>query len=314
MGMGSHSWLCHCINCRHFCHWKAVGGDSQHQLLSFGNVPYLTPKQAIGFGLLHDAGNFAASLWVHGDRLQGTVKNNTKFPLDSAFIEIGLQRIPIGSIKKGEEKQIDSKLESLFMPRHQNQDDLDTRQERMKQLQEDVLMYGKENQVRIIGMNTEPLPLLRMRMPHRALYWNVVSQPIRLRADQQGIITYPYGLLEVNVQEATGDYDTKSAYLLELGKGSAVFELKVGEAQVSLKRIIVPLDHSSFRPFQTEVFHQKTGKWKQLGRGERLVLDHDLLEYLTSKETILLRFSHNGKQRMTLPTPFFQVEGSGRTW
>lgn len=284
------------------------------QMLSYKNVPYLTPRQAVGFGVLPHKGQFTANLRVVGDRLQGNVKNNTSFSLDSAFIEVGLQRIALGSMKKGEEKPVDARLEPLFMHRQPNQAQLETREGRVKQLQETVLSYGRENQIRVVGTNTEPLPLLNMLEPHQSHYWNVVSQTVQLQPDQQGVITYPYGLLDVSIQETTGDFDSSSAYLWELGKGSITFALGAGDADVDLKRLIVPLDHSSFRPFKIEMFHQKSGKWKLLGRGERLVLDKELQDTLTPQKKLLIRVSHDGKQRLSLPMPFFQVEGVERKW
>lgn len=282
--------------------------------LSFQNVPYLTPRQAIGLGMLRDAGQFSVSLSVHGDRLQGKVKNDTAYALDASFIEIGLQRIPLGSIPKGEEKRVDMRLEPLFMPRQPHPSDRDTAEGRIRQLQEDVLQMGRNNQVRIVGFSSEPLPLLTMREPHLAHYWNVIHQTVRLQPDALGVVTYPYGMLPVDVYETAGDFGTKSPYLWEMGKGSITFELKAGEAQVKLDRLTVMLDHSSYRPFQIEVFHQKSGKWKALRRGQRLVLEGNLAEYLTPKGSLLLRFSHSGTERLSLPMPFFQAEGSERKW
>lgn len=294
--------------------YEPEGLAAGDQFLSYRKLPYLTPKQAIGFGIMQDMGQFEADLRVNGERLQGRVKNSTRFSFDNTFIEIGLQRIPIGAMKKGEEKQIDNLLEPLFMPRQDNKSEADTVAERTKQLKESVLSYGQGNQVRMVGTSSEELPLLTMREPHRAHYWNVIKQSVRLQADDKGIVTYPYGLLGVVVQETTGDYDANSAYLWQLGKGSITFELRAGSAQMDMKRLIVPLDHSSFRPFKMEYFNQKSGKWLPIERGTRLILEKDLLEALTPDKSLLLRFSHDGATRLSLPTPFFQVEGRERKW
>lgn len=282
--------------------------------ISYRNVPYLTPKQAIGFGMLPDAGHFSATVTVIGDHLQGKVKNNTRFALESTYLEVGMQRIPLGTMAIGEEKPIDIRLEPLFMPRQLETGKKETPEERRKQLQEAVLSYSRGHEVRIIGINTQELPMLAMQEPHQSHYWNVIHQTIHLQPDSQGIITYPYGLLDVMVQDTTGDYDSKSAYLWELGKGSITFELEAGEARLNLERVIVPLEHSSFRPFRMEVFEQKTGRWLPLERGKRLVLDKQLAQMLTPRGTLLLRFSNDGAPRLTLPTPFFQVEGRELTW
>jgi hypothetical protein len=276
--------------------------------LGFQGVPYLTPRQAVGFGLMREAGEFEASLHVQKDRLRGTLTNNTTFPLETAYIEVGPQRIPLGSMRPGETKRIDAKLEPLYLP-SQNASGETSAEERIRRLQDDVLSFEGSDRVRIMGVNRQPLPLISLQQEHRSRYWNVISQTVRLQPDQRGVITYPYGMLGVDMHESTGELDSKSPYLWELAKGSVTFSLKLGQARNHAERLIVPLDHSSFRPFQKAIFHQKSGQWRSLPRDKRLVLEADLSEYLTPDGTVLIRFSHPGAQRLSLPMPFFQVEG-----
>ncbi|TGV23654.1 hypothetical protein EN829_044970, partial [Mesorhizobium sp. M00.F.Ca.ET.186.01.1.1] len=122
-----------------------------------------------------------------------------------------------------------------------------------------------------------------------------------------------YGLLNVELLETTGDYDSINGYLWQLGKGSITFELRTDMTNLDLKRLLVPLDHSSYRPFRVEYFQQKSGKWRLVDRGTKLVLDRELQDALTVNHTLLLRFSNDGPSRLSLPVPFFQVEGV-RKW
>lgn len=285
------------------------GADAGYSL-EFQGVPYLTPRQAVGFGLMREAGEFEASLHVQKDRLRGTVTNNTAFPLETAYVEVGPQRIPLGSMRPGETKRVDAKLEPLYLPSRNAYDETETSvEERIRRLQDDVLSFEGGDRVRILGVNRQPLPLITFQQEHRSRCWNLISQTVRLQPDQRGVITYPYGLLGVDMHESTGELESKSPYLWELAKGSVTFSLKLGQARNHAERLIVPLDHSSFRPFQKAIFHQKSGQWKPLPRDKRLVLEADLSEYLTPDGTVLLRFSHPGVQRLSLPMPFFQVEG-----
>lgn len=294
--------------------YEPEGQAEKDQFLAYRNLPYLTPKQAIGYGIVRDIGEFESDLKVNRDRLQGRIKNNTKFAYDNTFIEIGLQRIPIGAMKKGEEKQIDSLLEPLLMPRQEKQVEPLTIEEQHNRLKDIVMTYGQGNQVRIVATSDEELPLLTMREPHRAHYWNVVNQAVYLKPNDQGIVTYPYGLLGVYINETVGEYDSSGPNLWQLGKGSITFELKAGNAQMEMERLIVPLDHSPFRPFKIEYFHQKSGRWLPVERASRLVLEKDLEDVLTPQQSLLLRFSNDGTTRLSMPTPFFQVEGSERKW
>lgn len=198
------------------------------------------------------------------------------------------------------------------MPRKMPTDELKTREERVKELQDRVIAYGEGNQIRLIGITTEPIPLMTMKVPHQAHYWNVVQQSVILQPDERGMVTLPYGTLDSDMMEVTGDFDS-SGYIWQLGKGSITFELRTDKTGLDLKRITVPLNHSSFKPFRVEYFQQKSGKWIPVERGTRLVLDDEIQQVLTPNQTLLLRFSHNGASRLALPEPIFQVEGV-RKW
>ncbi|MGV3136742.1 hypothetical protein ACEF06_09800 [Brevibacillus agri] len=293
--------------------YEPEGITDGSRLLSYRNLPYLTPKQAIGFGVMHDIGAFEVDVHVEENRLVGQVKNNTVYSYEQSFLEVGLQRIPIGALKKGEEKQIDAVLESLFMPRDQQQDEQDSPEKRRKEMQENIIGYAQGGQVRLIGITTEPVPLMKMQEPHQAHYWNVVNQTVQLQPQAEGDVILPYGLLNAELFEASGDYESNSGYLWQLGKGSITFELRTDATNLELKRLLVPLDHSSYRPFRIEYFHQKSGKWRTVEHGTKLVLEQELQDALTANRTLLLRFSNSTVSRLSLPTPFFQVEGV-RKW
>ncbi|MEJ8546074.1 hypothetical protein [Brevibacillus borstelensis] len=289
-----------------------IGEGSDGSLLSFQNVPYLTPRQTVGFGMLQDTGQIENHLQVQGDRIIGSIKNDTMFSFDQSYLEVGLQRIPLGSLQKGEGKNIDVKLESLYIPRKPFAEEEETPARRVRRMQDDVLAYGGDKAIRIKGVNQDPLSPFALKLPHREHHWNVITQNVQLEPDASGHITFPFGMLRVDIHEVKGDFDSNSAGLWELSKGSVIFSLKLGEAFQTADQLTVPLDHSMFRPFEKEVFHQKSGKWMALPRGKRLVVGKELREYLTPDGSILIRFSNPGEQRLALPMPYFQVEGKER--
>lgn len=54
--------------------------------------------------MLRDTGQIETHLRVTGDRITGSIKNDTVFSLEQTYLEVGFQRIPIGSLKKGRER------------------------------------------------------------------------------------------------------------------------------------------------------------------------------------------------------------------
>lgn len=288
------------------------GLKENEEKLSYRKLPYLTPKQAISIGVLHDLGDFDTYLQVNDNRLQGRVKNRTVYSYDQVYIQVGFQRIPVGPLKKGEEKQVDAVLESLFMPRESSTDEPKTPEHRILELKKSVADYQQGDHIRLIGITTEAVPVMTMKVPHQAHYWNVVHQTINLEPNDRGLVTVPYGVLDANMLEVTGDYDS-SGFIWQLGKGTISFELRTDQAGVDLKRITIPLNHSSYKPFRVEYFHQKSGRWIAVEPGTKLVLDDEIEQVLTPNQTVLVRFTHDGAARLALPEPLFQVEGV-RKW
>ncbi|QQE76283.1 hypothetical protein KDJ56_10370 [Brevibacillus composti] len=291
---------------------RLTAKEDDGSILAFQEVPYLTPRQVSAFGLVQHAGKMDVDLHVEGDRMRGVIQNNSSYSFDQTYVQIGLQRIPIGSLQKGEKKSVEVKLESLYTPRQPYIEGEETPEQRLMRLQDAVLTYGSADTVRVIGINRDPLSLVTAKLPHRSHYYNVISQNIELKPDRSGKITFPYGMLRVNILETKGDLDVNPSGLWEISKGSVTFSLELGQAINVAERIVVPLDHSMYRPFVKEVFHQKSGKWKTLDREKRLVLGEELREYLTPEGAIQIRLSHPGEERLAFSMPYFQVEGKER--
>ncbi len=285
--------------------------DDEGKALTFENVPYLSIKQATASGVMKDVGSFQTALTVEGDRLKGTVRNNTKFDLEQVSVELGLQRIAVGTLKQGEEKRIDAKIDAIYLPRepHGPSDRQPSVEVQLDRLKANALAGNIPNQIRVVGIHTQALPIISMRKENTSHYWNIVSQSVRLQPSPDGNMTYPYGLLPVNVIGSEGFFDNRATNLWELGKGSVTFALGLGQVPHSIDRVAVPLDHSSYRPFKREIFHAKSGKWEELQREQSVVLSRNVSEYVNRDGNILIRFTNTSEQRISLPTPFFQVEG-----
>jgi hypothetical protein len=289
----------------------SIQQDQDERALTFEKVPYLSVKQATATGIMSDAGSFHTNMTVKEDRLQGTVRNNTAFDLEQAYIEMGLQRIPVGTLKQGEEKQIDAKIESFYLSGDQRQPNAgpSSAEQQVERLKANALAGNIPHQIRVVGVSDKPLPIFSMRRENKAHYWNILSQLVRLQPSLDGTLIYPYGLLPVHVVATEGSLEGRSPYLWELGKGSVTYGLAAGQVHSAIKRVTVPVDHSSFRPFKREIYHAKSGQWKELPREQRVELSGNVGEYINRDGMILIRFTNTTEQRISLPTPFFQVEG-----
>jgi hypothetical protein len=279
--------------------------------LVFQHVPYLSGRQAAAYGVRSDIGQFRTELTVIGNQLQGRIKNDTTFDLEHVYLEMGMQRYSVGALKKGEEKRVDTAIEPVYLP---GGDDSgfsrkETLEEQVERIKNSLLESDGSEQIRLVGVSSKPLPIIRLQTEHQAHYWNVITQAVSLRPDENGKITYPYGLLGVDVYQGSGDFERKSRNLGELGKGTVTFALKVGHLSGTIDRVTVPLDLAPFRPFHKEIYHARSGQWKNLERDQRIELRENVREYINRDGVILIRFTNPGHQRISLPMPFFQVEG-----
>ncbi|UFJ42285.1 hypothetical protein LOK74_07280 [Brevibacillus humidisoli] len=289
--------------------------QGQNTRITLEQVPYLTIRQIAAAGLKEDVGAFSTALTVEGKRLLGTVKNNTSFDIEQLYVDLGMQRIPLGPLEKGEEMRVDKQIEEYVIGEIDDKayyPEPPSREERMEMIRQDFLDTNRRDKIRLVGSSSQPLQLFTMQGEHEAHHYSMVSQEVQLTPNQDGRIVYPYGTLPVRLENEEGKFFSRSSYAYELADGSATFALAAGEADIDVKRLEVPLDLNPYRPFVKEIYHAKSNTWKPLGREERVVLEEQLPEYLNRDGNLLIRFRNPTSQPLTLPEPLFQVEGEER--
>jgi len=284
------------------------------KLITFENVPYLTIKQALAAGVLRDLGAFDAKLTVRNGRFAGTVRNETTFDYKEVYVDLGMQRFALGEMKQGEEKQVNVPIEQYFASPHalngDSQFDKQTREQYIAELKEN-LTNPTAVTTRITAIHEEALPTLRMNHGGRHHFWNMITQQVELTPAADGSIIYPYGTLPVHVVNQDGNLDSRYPNIWDLSKGSVTFGLQM-DSSLRINRLEVPLEQSPYRPFKKEVFHAQSGQWRELKRDEHLTITQ-VAEYVNRDGMILIRFTNETEQRLSLPQPFFQVEGEEKT-
>jgi len=282
------------------------------KMVAFENVPYLSMKQAFAMGPRKDAGAFAADLHVEDNQINGKVKNNTSFDLEETYLALGQQRLPIGPLKRGEEKQVALPFQTVYMQGGFSDHgffERRTPEEIRDNLKKDVTLGDQTSVVRLIGISSQAFPVMTMESEHDEYHWNVLSQKVMLHTQDKTNVVYPYGALAVEVVNQEGTINTGAPHMWQLEKGSITYALTVNSLEIEATKITVPLNESPYLPFVKEIYHLPSKSWKPLNRDQRLVLQTDLREYVNAEGRILLRFTNKTEQRLTLPDPVFMVEG-----
>lgn len=280
--------------------------------ITFENVPYLSQKMAVTSGIDSTLGSFQYKLSVEQNQLIGTITNQTTYDMQNVFIDLGMQRVTIGAMKKGETRQVQQPLKEVYMA-HPNEQENPQMGPSVEQLHENIkadVAMPEINTMRIFGISTKPLPVIKMDSTNKSeYYYNVFRQGIRLSPSKDGYVHYPSGTLAAQMTQNEGNVNSTYAYIWEFGRGSATFVLEVARAGIDVKRVVIPLEQAPYRPFTKEIHNFKTKKWEKLGREERVVLDERLADYLNKEGSIEIRVTNETNQRLSMPTPYFTVEG-----
>lgn len=286
-------------------------GD-QGNRLTFEQVPYLSEKLAVASGIKRDLGSFQHELRVDQNKLVGSITNHTSYDMESVSIDLGMQRVSLGAMKKGETKQVNQPLEELYLPKPSEDVNPLTGPsvEQVRKNMETAVSVAQPNALRILGRSTQPMPIMSMvSNDKRESYYTVFTQAFRLSPGTDGLVHYPSGTLEASAIQMDGVVNNTGTNAWELGKGTITFHLQLGSADLQVKRVVIPLDQSPYRPFDKEIHNMKTKQWEKLGREQRVTLDQTLGDYLNSDGNIELRFKNPTNQRLSLPAPYFTVEG-----
>ncbi|MGD8191190.1 hypothetical protein ACQCN2_14520 [Brevibacillus ginsengisoli] len=280
--------------------------------ITFEQVPYLSEKVAVASGIQRGLGSFQSKLSVEQNKLVGSITNQTTIDMQEVYIDLGIQRIPIGSLKKGETKQVEKELKEFYLPNPTEQVNplKGPSVEELYANMKSAVVRTVPNTLRIVGVSTEPLSVMNMvSQDKKEFYYNVFNQGFRLSPSQDGRIHYPSGTLEANAVQIDGNAPNNGNGYWEFGRGSVTFHLQLDSCNLVVKRVVIPFDQTPYRPLLKEIHNIKANKWEKLDRSQRVVLDDRLTDYLNSDGNLEVRLTNESAQRLSVPTPYFAVEG-----
>ncbi|MGC5323864.1 hypothetical protein [Brevibacillus sp. SYSU BS000544] len=293
--------------------------DEQNgNLFTYTQVPYLTGKQAVATSYRSDIGSFDNKLFVEQNQVKGSITNNTAFDMQNVYLDLGMQRFDLGSFKKGETKQVKETLKEIYL-----EDELRDKQdvlagpqlhEEIAQLKTSITKNGVMSVVtRVVGVSEQSLPVISMvGKEHNQFFYNVFNQQLKLAKSSNGRVHYPFGTLQVEAIREEGMTSRMGAFQWEVGKGSVTFRLYASPMDLAVTKIEIPLDYAPYRPFDKEIRNVKTNSWEKVNREKRIILDKNVSDYINKDGFVEIRLSNTTNQRLSMPMPFFAVEGEER--
>ncbi|GAB7386934.1 hypothetical protein BSNK01_07700 [Bacillaceae bacterium] len=297
-------------------------------LLHYENVPYLTLKQAYAEHFLTSAGQFVSRLHIRGDRLVGTLTNQTAYDFQQVIVTVGVQRFEFGPLKKGGTLSVDARMKKVLVPVERMEQPrphedggpavpAEIARERLAVPSEagDFLAdTGGLPAIEVLGVSEDSVGVFRLSGKNaKATHWTYVRQLMRWQPDETEKWTFPYGTLPVTVEKAEGEGDT---YPVEEGwhirRGAVRFALWAQPRGIRTDRVEIPLHEAPFRPFAIRIYNVAAQQWEPVAKDRPLVIDGGNRErYLDPQGKVRLEIANPSEEALLSPYPYFYAEGEG---
>ncbi|AYB37713.1 hypothetical protein [Brevibacillus laterosporus] len=275
-------------------------------------IPYMTQKSINGGGLVKDVGQIQADLIFEQDHIKGTITNKSIFDYQELYLTMGNRRMELGSLAKGETKQINEEIKPFYKQDFSLEDmAYPTQNERQKAMLYDnsLQAMGSVNGMNLVGVSNSPYQVFTASEQGFVQdYLTFVQQPILLKDAQTNRITYPYGTLGVQILSTEGNVSREDHDEVTMYNGKVTYGLQV-PSNVELTNVMAPLDNFAYQYVKKAVYHAASREWKVLDSNSALQLKDNPKEYVNTEGFILIRFIYEGDSPVSIPQPVFQLEG-----
>lgn len=286
--------------------------------VTFEKVEFWSLRKAYVEGYVN-GGQIAANLTMEGERVVGTVTNETKWDLRDAHVLAGGQMSAIGGLKKGETKQIDVKLDPVPVrhPGLLSRQLLPTAGGKADEFRREVMLlqylehegYHLQpfpSQVQLMGWTEQPVYESTVAGRTSDQYsLSLVIAPLEIRPDKDGKVVYPKGSIIPAVVATSGAVDIMpEGFNILQGTGSVTFRFDLNvEENVTLDKLNVELQGAVSK---VEWFNWKAGEWEETNGHS----DQSLDEYVSGTGEVLVKVSRDqaGSDQF-YPFPVLEAEG-----
>lgn len=286
--------------------------------VTFEDVEFWSLRKAYVEGNVQ-VGKMTSDLVLEGERVVGTVTNESQMDLTNAYVIAGGKTSSIGTLKAGEEKKVDVKLGGASMQppgylRGQilqapsgNMDEF-RREEMLLQYleQEGTDLQSFQSQVQLMGWTEQPVYESAVADRSSEQYsLSLVIAPLEVQPGKDGTFVWPKGSLVPSVVEMSGAIDIMpDGFNIAQGNGSVTFRFDLNiEQKVTLEKLHVELQGQAS---MMEWFNWETGEWEEAN----VASDQSLNDFLSETGEVLVKISQDqaGNDRF-YPFPTLEAEG-----
>ncbi|TPG83038.1 hypothetical protein EEL32_18205 [Brevibacillus laterosporus] len=279
---------------------------------TINQIPYMTQKPINGGGLVKDVGEIQADLLFEQEHIKGTITNKSVFDYQELYLTMGERRMELGSLAKGETKQINEEVKPFYKQDFSFEEKAyPTQNERQKALLYNDSLQGMSSVsgLNLVGVSESPYKVFTTsEQGFIQNYLTFVQQPILLKHAQTNHITYPYGTLRVRILSTEGKVVREDNETVTMFKGKVTYGVQI-PSNVELTNVLAPLDNLAYQSVKKAVYHATSREWKILDSNSSLQLKTNPQEYVNNEGFVLIRFIYEGDSPVSIPQPVFQLEG-----
>ena len=308
---------------------------SNAQEISYRDVEYWSIRQASLYTIWRDYGQIAVDLHLDGERVAGTVKNNTKTNLKNCKIQVAGRLIDMSDLSAGEEVQVSENLAKWPLLNRWGNMGQRQRQERMQQsiamLREERMLSDKfgsgqriATQIEFTGWSEQKSLLFEIKQSKKQDEQNnltLVRQYFQLKLPAGGLVKLPPGIIPAQVTE--GNYGEEPGGIVY--RGDVTFEYDLNglfeEGKFVLQTVhICDLPEAAMQR-GLKIYNWQMNTWEDVTLDKKVLpgaevaqdivsLTGDrLANSLSTEKRLRLKLTGGGKEPKTILPPAMAVEG-----
>ncbi|MBY0120728.1 hypothetical protein [Bacillus sp. S/N-304-OC-R1] len=295
----------------------------------FPKVDYWSSKTIYGKASQKTGGSFITKLTLKNNQLTGSIQNGFPYDFEEVFIWSGNEKIPLGSLKKGETIQVNKGTKQAFLTKptspsglnysYQTKDINKVRRERLQYAASNyILNNNTENEPIIAGYTKNPILDVKMTgkkekqentslILESFLAEQEFSGPFSIKND---MMSYQFQVIRGHVFEKMingsnqemaiddGEYD----YIVQLPNQLIGKTIKLDE--LTIKKINQMIQYS--------IYNYEKNEWMPIDldkKGLTLNKETNIQQYVSNKGEITLKLLKNAKGDQYVQLPAITIKG-----
>jgi len=309
--------------------WSApvIEYNEAGQEIRYNDVEFWSMRQLSVYRIVSDFGQIQGDLQLEGDRIVGTLENNTPVDLVNSLVILGDKALEIGKLPAGQQVNINTGLNSnKFFYWERNLEKLfpDFKDgnivERVRAsevvrptiMKETVHLTGDFPVMQLVGYTNNLHAMMEINDTRVHNYSSaVVKQRLMLTVAENGKFSLPAGFVPVHVIESSGGIEhTPDGQVLHGDNVKLEFNLQLPGQYENIDFTTIDLTNIVHNnSYKVEVFNWENQQWEELRPEQKRLQGNEIKPYISEQYRLRLSMQSFHGMKNIMPLPGLAVEG-----